>query len=81
MSNSLDPDQAQHFVRPDLGQNCLESLTALTTIVGKEFGVGVLESHLSNAAKDWLVSFNLTLFWFKTSTTGTNKQAVSGSRV
>ena len=24
MSNSLDPDQAQHFVGPDLGPNCLE---------------------------------------------------------
>ena len=23
VSNSLDPDQAQHFVRPDLGPNCL----------------------------------------------------------
>ena len=24
MSNSLDPDQAQHFVRPDLGPNDLQ---------------------------------------------------------
>ena len=24
MSNSLDPDQARHFVRPDLGPNCLQ---------------------------------------------------------
>ena len=23
MSNSLDPDQARHFVGPDLGLNCL----------------------------------------------------------
>ena len=28
MSNSLDPDQARHFVGPDLGQNCLQGLTA-----------------------------------------------------
>ena len=28
MSNSLDPDQAQHFAGPDLGQNCLQRLTA-----------------------------------------------------
>ena len=28
MSNSLDPDQAWHFVRPDLGPNCLQRLTA-----------------------------------------------------
>ena len=26
MSNSLDPDQAQNFVGPDLGPNCLQSL-------------------------------------------------------
>ena len=25
MSNSLDPDQAQHFVGPDLGSNCLDT--------------------------------------------------------
>ena len=24
VSNSLDPDQAQHFVGPDLGLNCVE---------------------------------------------------------
>ena len=23
--NSLDPDQARHFVRPDLGPNCLQA--------------------------------------------------------
>ena len=28
MSNSLDPDQARHFVRPDLDPNCLQSLSA-----------------------------------------------------
>ena len=27
-SNSLDPDQAQHFVGPDLGTNCLQKLSA-----------------------------------------------------
>ena len=26
VSNSLDPDQAQHFVGPDLDQNCLQML-------------------------------------------------------
>ena len=25
---SLDPDQAGHFVRPDLGPNCLQRLSA-----------------------------------------------------
>ena len=28
VSNCLDPDQAGHFVRPDLGPNCLQSLSA-----------------------------------------------------
>ena len=28
MSNSLDPDQAQQFVGPDLDPNCLQSLSA-----------------------------------------------------
>ena len=28
VSNSLDPDQAQHFVGPDLGPNCLQRLLA-----------------------------------------------------
>ena len=28
MSNSLDPDQAQHYVGPDLDQNCLQMLSA-----------------------------------------------------
>ena len=28
MSNSLDPDQARHFVGPGLGPSCLQSLSA-----------------------------------------------------
>ena len=28
VSNSLDPDKAQHFVGPDLGPNCLQRLLA-----------------------------------------------------
>ena len=28
MSNSLDPDQGQHFVGPDQGPNCLQRLSA-----------------------------------------------------
>ena len=28
MSNSLDLDQAQHFVGPDLAPNCLKKLSA-----------------------------------------------------
>ena len=28
MANSLDPDQARHFVGPDLDPNCLQRLSA-----------------------------------------------------
>ena len=28
MSNSFDPDQARHFVWPDLSSNCLQRLSA-----------------------------------------------------
>ena len=28
VSNSLDPDQAGHFVGPDLGSNCLQKLSS-----------------------------------------------------
>ena len=31
VSNSLDPDQARHFVGPDLGPNCLQSLSSEDT--------------------------------------------------
>ena len=33
MSNSLDPDQAQQFVGPDLGPNCLQRLSADDPII------------------------------------------------
>ena len=43
MSNSFDPNQARHFVRPELGANCLEKLSAEDTSrkivkVGMVFG-------------------------------------------
>ena len=31
VSNILDSDEAQHFVRPDLGTNCLQKLSANDT--------------------------------------------------
>ena len=37
MSNSLDPDQARHFIGPDLGPNCLHRLSARLGIMGNEF--------------------------------------------
>ena len=38
VSNSLDPDQAQHSVGPDLGSNCLQRSAAddKSPIAGKE---------------------------------------------
>ena len=35
MSNSFDPDQARHYVGPDLGPNCLQKLSA-DKLGGKE---------------------------------------------
>ena len=35
LSNSLDPDQARHFVGPDLGPNCFQQ----TTLVDKKLRV------------------------------------------
>ena len=32
MSNSLDPDEARHFVGPDLGPNCCQKLSADNTL-------------------------------------------------
>ena len=32
VSKSLDPDQARHFVGPDLGINCLQRFSAVTII-------------------------------------------------
>ena len=31
VSNSLNPNQAQHFVGPDMGPNCLQKLSAVNT--------------------------------------------------
>ena len=39
MSNNLDPDQAQHFVGPDLGPNCLQWLSADDTCRQKDNSV------------------------------------------
>ena len=44
MSNTLDPDQAQCFVRPDLGPTCLQRLSADNTsrqrVTVKTFNLG-----------------------------------------
>ena len=37
--NSIDPDQVRHFVRPDLGLNCLHRFSADDTRFKKELKV------------------------------------------
>ena len=49
MSNSLDPDQAQRFVGPDLGPNCCKGYQR-TTLVGKElmdYKAGIIVANIS----------------------------------
>ena len=36
MSNSLDPDQDQHFDDPDLGPNCLQIYQQTTKVIAKQ---------------------------------------------
>ena len=31
VANNLDPNQARRFIRPDLGQNCLQRISAVNT--------------------------------------------------
>ena len=61
VSNSLDPDQARHFVRPDLGSNCLQKLSA-----GKELNAKLVDTTFW--LKPWLklISFGYNFFfWLK----------------
>ena len=44
VSQSLDPDQAQHFVGPDLGPNCLQRLSA-DDISGQGVKLNTLAYH------------------------------------
>ena len=48
VSNSLDTDQDQHFVCPDLGPNCLQSLSADDKNYrkqGKSYGYVILDMY------------------------------------
>ena len=58
VSKSLDPDQARHFVRPDLGPSCLQRLSADTA--GKELNTKQLVDTFW--LKPWLklISFGST---------------------
>ena len=62
VSNSLDQDQAQHFVGPDLGPNCLQRLSAY--IAGKELNTKQLVDNFW--LKPWLelISFGSNFFHF-----------------
>ena len=48
MSNSLDPDQAQHFVGPDLGPNCLQRLSADDT--NRQSALDIKDTHKNNTS-------------------------------
>ena len=64
LSKSLDPDQARHFVGPDLGPNCLQRLSA--DIAGKELNTKQLVDTFW--LKPWLklISFGSTFsIWLK----------------
>ena len=60
VSTSLDPDQARHFVGPDLGPNCLQRLSADTA--GKELNTKQLVDTFW--LKPWLklISFGSNFF-------------------
>ena len=66
VSNSLDPDQARHFVGPDLGPNCLQRLSAdnkSRPLAGKEFNTKQLVDT-TFLLKPWLklISFGSNFF-------------------
>ena len=59
VSKSLDPDQARHFVGPDLGPNCLQRLSA--DRADKELNTKQLDTFW---LKPWLtlISFGSNFF-------------------
>ena len=64
MSNSLDPDQARHYVRSDLGLNCKSYQQ--TALVGKELNA---LADVSSRAKglNFGLSFHLHLYFVHSS--------------
>ena len=64
MSNSLGPDQARHFIGPDLGPNCLQRLSADNKSLA---GKGLNTKQLADTTiwlKPWLklISFGSNFF-------------------
>ena len=53
VSNTLNPDQARHFVGPDLGPNCLQRLSADNKVAlsGKELNTKQLTCRYYFLAK------------------------------
>ena len=49
----LDSDQAQHFVGPDLGPNCLQMLSADCTLVGRDNLYVLNKCFLFNLIHKW----------------------------
>ena len=47
VSNSLEPDQARHFVGPDLDPNCLQKLSANDTSRQRVYEFGIMSNILS----------------------------------
>ena len=56
-SNSLDPDQTQQFVRPDLGPNCLQTNYQQTTPAGKDL------TCILHALSYFCVTLLILLWW------------------
>ena len=74
VSNSLDPDQARHYVGPDLGPNCLQRLSA--DIAGKELNTKQLVDTFW--LKPWLklISFGFNFFHLAKVLATTNSEPV-----
>ena len=68
VSNSLDPDQARHYVGPDLGPNCLQWLSADDTVATSRERVKFLKEtgrKLVYVAMKFDLSFKIGVFSHK----------------
>ena len=72
VSNSLDPDQARHFVRPDLDPNCLQKLSA--DIAGKELNTKQLVDNFWLKPLLKLISFGSNFFHLAKVLASTNSE-------
>ena len=58
VSNSLDQDQARHFVGPDLDQNCLQKLSTDDKIATKWEIVKYAQNIIVGTHKDFNLFYN-----------------------